>query len=565
MSRLAFLRPFAILLAPLGLFLILLLYSLRAESSMYWLFCEGSYYLISLMMIIWVYSCYRWFLHSSLQLKQVLKDNALILAAALAFSFLIYFAVGPGFKVLSDETNLIAVSKSMLYEKTVYNTTMGFWYYDNFWAMNKEIPTRPLAFPYLIHLLHWLFGYSVENAFRANGILLFFLLGLVGMILRHFWGKITAISVLIFFLSQPILSMCASSGGYDLLSCFLQALSLALTYDYLTRKNEHSLFCLWMSMIVLAHVRYEGFVFLPSVFLPLLVLGHLRRDLFKPYLPFYLASPLLLVSRFWQIRLTPGKFENPEGVPPAGFEHFQTHAYDMLLRLVDFSFEMPFATVLNLISLVSIVLFLIFWVRGTLRFDKKVQRDFFVVLGSLVGCGLTVYLSHHFGYYAHPTQSRLFLVFVLTLPLLFVLIIRSAFPSIPPRWFLFGSLFSFLIYHPISLEQRFPNKLILIRETNAVMRFLNKLGHKNFLLVVERPGQYTAQDVGAVDFNWAQSNSARIISDFRRHLYQDIYVVENINYDNPYTQILPKEYTLESVYELQNTESNFLRISKLVK
>lgn len=67
----------------------------------------------------------------------------------------------------------------MTFDKTIYNTTMGKWYYGNFHRLHHEFPKRPFGYPYAVHLLHIVRGYSYQNGFIFNGLCLFALLSAV--------------------------------------------------------------------------------------------------------------------------------------------------------------------------------------------------------------------------------------------------------------------------------------------------------------------------------------------------------------------------------------------------
>ena len=65
------------------------------------------------------------------------------------------FSSNPFFyKTLSDETNLLSISRSLLIEKRAYNVTEGLYYYNNFQALKHGIPKRPLLHPYLVQWIH---------------------------------------------------------------------------------------------------------------------------------------------------------------------------------------------------------------------------------------------------------------------------------------------------------------------------------------------------------------------------------------------------------------------------
>jgi hypothetical protein len=57
--------------------------------------------------------------------------------------------VPPGFRVLADEANLVAVSKNLFFDKTANFAVTGKWYFENYWNLNQATDRRPALFPFL--------------------------------------------------------------------------------------------------------------------------------------------------------------------------------------------------------------------------------------------------------------------------------------------------------------------------------------------------------------------------------------------------------------------------------
>jgi hypothetical protein len=131
--------------------------------------------------------------------------------------------------------------------------------------------------------------------------------------------------------------------------------------------------------------------------------------------------------------------------------------------------------------------------------------------------------------------------------------------------FLFAVV-AFLYYHPIAVEGRFLNTLILNRQTSHSIDFLKKLDDRNILIVSSRPGQYVAIGYGAVDFDYANTNKNVLLNEARRHLYSKIIALQEIMYGAGLPtgdSTLDASYKLEPLYEIQITAESFLRISRV--
>ncbi|MFC1896365.1 hypothetical protein ACFL0Q_06860 [Thermodesulfobacteriota bacterium] len=119
-----------------------------------------------------------------------------------------------------------------------------------------------------------------------------------------------------------------------------------------------------------------------------------------------------------------------------------------------------------------------------------------------------------------------------------------------------------------SVENRFQNSLTLPRHFRVVMDFLRLHPSRNILIITDRPGLYAAQDYGAVNFLHANGHKESLCRELSRHLYEEIYVVQEVPYDTKEPangQQLDQYYGLETVYELQNRAETFIRISRVKK
>ncbi len=539
-------------------FAILIAYAASAQSKAEWLFAYTSFYFFNGLLIAWSYCKYNWTLPTLHGPSPGARWGALLFA--LVITLIVWFGVEHSFKVLSDEANLMAISQSLAFEKTSYNHTMGRWYYDNFWPLANGLDKRPILFPYLLHFFHVILGYSVANVFLFNAILLFLLLYLVFLIAYPVGGFLTGIAAMLFVVSQPIVPITAISGGFDLLACLLQIYVAYLVLQLCWKEDDSLRPLIWYTLILLVHTRYENLIAFPIVMSCLWFFGRFTlADLKKhPYL--YSLSLLFLLPRIWQL-LVPQNYENPPGVPVIGWSNFVKHFPIFAQDFFNLRFELPYATLLNIACLGILLVWGIAYTRKRQLMPRTVL-PFVLVLLAFAGSELCISLSHHFGVFNHPTQARLFLVFVVTLSLTPLLLTSLG----GRKWS--GSLLAvstvlFLTYFPIARENRFVNKLTIIRKTHWTYEFIESLNNPNILVIVDRPGIYTIRPVGAVDFTWAKANRTMIRDDLKRHLYDAVYVIEDITYNTNHSP-MSEVFALETVFERQNTPEQAVRISKVL-
>ena len=71
------------------------------------------------------------------------------------------------------------------------------------------------------------------------------------------------------------------------------------------------------------------------------------------------------------------------------------------------------------------------------------------------------------------------------------------------------------------------NRLTQTRETATAWRFFESLHEKRILIVTDRPDLFTIMEYGAMSFDSARQDPF-IFDAFARHLFYDIYVVQQI-------------------------------------
>jgi hypothetical protein len=162
----------------------------------------------------------------------------------------------------------------------------------------------------------------------------------------------------------------------------------------------------------------------------------------------------------------------------------------------------------------------------------------------------------------------LFIVFAAVTSLLPLLVLRwISMPRLDSakRWsVVIGAVF-FILYFPIAAEGRFVNRLTGIRTANAALQFFRSLGTHNILIVADSPGLYVVENFGAVNFQYVRQNEARVLNNLRRHLYQDMYLMETVDYATkkakegglPGTQAVP-------VFHFQLSATEYIQISRVL-
>lgn len=498
-------------------------------------------------------------------MKDLLKRNRGVFLFSLGMTVLIFLSVKPEFRVLSDETNLLAVSKSMLYEKRVDNVTMGKWYYSNFQQITREQEKRPYAFPFSVYLAHTLTGYRVSNPFAVNFLLTCLLFCAAGAFFNGLYGPFAALVAILLAAAQPLLTLTATSAGMDLMSLAFIFFSFLTLREYIRREDSASFTLLWATMLVMANARYENPLFMAAVAACLLISGKLKPAVFSSWQ--FAFTPFIMLPVFWQRFCRGTNFENPAGSAAFSAANFANNSLLFFRTNADTGFFYPYAALVNAVGLA--VLAYLLYRLVTKRWPAS-PGDRPLAWTSL--CVMALYWAvicsfNHAGSASHPANARYFLPAVFALSLLAASLAGRAATGRPAAALLLASL-AFLLYHPVAVENRFYNTLLLGREFRWQAEFLERTGDRNIMVISGRPGQFTAMNYGAVTFEYARQHSSELLTELQQHLFVRLIVFQAINYstNEPVeNDRLGPEFVLTTLEERQNTADSFLRISEVFR
>jgi hypothetical protein len=498
--------------------------------------------------------------------KSFFGDHGLSLAVALAVTTAVFVSVPPKFRVLSDETNLLGVSRSMLFDKTVYNRTETERYGGNLDPVNGDMEKRPMLFPFFIQLIHLVRGYDYRNAFILNFAALFVLLAGAFSLVKRIAGPAAALAAVLLIVSQPVVVLCAASGGFDLFSFLFFGIAFTALYAFMKEPTPEGLAFTWVNLLMLAHTRYECALYCVIIVAGLLLFRYLRWEFVRPYAWLYVATPLAAVPLVLQRILMIDQMENPPGVAAFAWAHFLKNVSQVAASQFDFRLFLPYSNLLNLFAAAAALVIAAAWLSGKLKPSRPHARHFFLILAAAVGSGFAIVLGYYFGDYLHPASVRLFLPMAIAAAAVPVAL-HVLFPArFGRRALLVLAAASVMIYHPVAMEGRLTNTLDTIRENDEATAFLDKLHDHRILIIHALSGQYAALGYAAVDFGYAAENKSSLRDELSRHLYLDVYAFQQIAYSNQKPveeQGLPPEFKLETVSEIQTSEDQFLRISRV--
>ena len=552
----------AIHAVPLAAFFTLLGATLGNRTAMETYFLKWSYYFILALTIWWTVSGFRYLCSKQISLTSLLKKYWPGLVIALLMTLIVASSVPMGFKTLSDETNLVSVSKSMLESKTCRNVTMTKIYYGQPHTVRFSVPKRPLVFPFLIHLGHLVLGYSFKNAFFINLSVLFILLVGVYILFTRLADATAAVATMLFVASTPLIPILATSAGFDLINSVFMLFVLVLVYFHLKQGSRRSFSFLWLSLLIFANIRYESALFGLVIVLLLLAMRGIEGKHIRSCSLALCSTPLILLPTIWQ-RIITVKSTVSSDSATFSLNHLLSHGGVFLKSLLDFNFYLPFGNILTAVSLL-IYAYLLWWHIKNHRHLSVEHKKTAGIFAAVFLLNVSFYLSYFWGRYDHPSSARFF-VFMSILMALGPVWLRYFRPRWLPSPFLMGlSIVALVTYYPVAINGTFMDTLTLNRLTEHTMAYLEPYEKSNVMAITERPGQLVAVGYGAVNFRYARKAAFR--DEVRRHLYPHVVVFQKISYKNdlptPGT-LMDIELPLVTMQEVQVTSTYYLRISEV--
>jgi Dolichyl-phosphate-mannose-protein mannosyltransferase len=558
----------ALFVLPAGL-LCLLVLSINDLALTQRLFVDTTYYFLMATVLCWGGT----YLHAAggLSWGAALgwaKENWPGLIVAGVVTVVTALAVEPALLVLSDEANLVGTSKNLFASKTATFTVSGKNYYGNYWDIDVGIDRRPTLFPFMVSLVHTVFGYSYRNVFLFNLLVLPVFVLVCYRLAKSLGGETFAVVAALFVVAHPITLISVRSGGFDFFAVFFALLVLKSLLDFCRDQAPAKLALLWLNLCMFSEIRYESALFVPPVVALLLLFRMVTWASLRPYAFVYALTPAYLLPRIWQSMLRGNIPEQEPGAITFSAQNFLNNAHEYLEPLLSPSRSYP-AHSASLIALGVVGCAL--WLRWLL--SRVRAREWtaphprfasFVAAWMLVQ--VIVVFTYVWGRAQYPSAARL----VIALDTFFSFAAAWLVTVALQRWRPFVAVLLaaavFAIQLPVA-SQHWMNKLTQTRESAATWSFFERLQDKRILIVTDRPNHFTIMDYGAMSFESARRDP-HLLTAFKRHLFQDVYLIQQIrlstNEPLPGYEIGPIG-EFDAVYEFQNDADVLVRVSRLVR
>lgn len=337
------------------------------------------------------------------------------LVAAVALAGVVVLVVPPTMRVQFDETSLVNVSQNMHLQRAAAMTTGSIPFEGTVLRLENTIDKRPPLFPFLVSLLHDVTGCRVANAFALNALLLAAALFLAFAAVRERLGLTAALAAPLLLLAVPLLAVCATSAGFDLLATVLFATVLLAARDFVERPDGVRCVLLVTLGTLFAYARYESVLACAVVGGLVLWFVRGRWTLTVPARAALAAVPGLLTPLLFllQIARSPNFYPEARGEPLVAWRHGIEHIGPFLAAWFLPSLANPLPGALASVAVVA-------WLARLLH-RRGSRGDLLAVLPVLTTT--TAALFWFFGDVRDPVALRLFLpcaAFTALSPLLLV-------------------------------------------------------------------------------------------------------------------------------------------------
>jgi len=532
------------------------------------LFVHTTYFFLLATVLCWVGT----YLHAAREVRPATvvawgKENWPGLVAAFALTAIAVLAIHPALRILSDEADLVGTSKNLFASRTATFTVSGKNYFDSYWDIDVAIDRRPALFPFLVSLVHVVRGYSYQNVFLFNALVLPAFVLLSYRLAKSLGGETFGVVAALLVVAHPITLIAVRSGGFDFLALFFSLLVLKSLLDHVRDPSAARLAMVWMNLCLFAEVRYESALFMVPVVALLLLFRLVTIELLAPYAFIYALTPAYLAPRVWQAVLRGSLPDQEPGAVAISAGNFVANAREYFRPVLAPLGPYPaHAGLVIALGLGGCLYWLLSRRRDILAPDWQRPRLRFAALtGAWMLVQVVIVFAYVWGRAQAPSAARLLIAidtfFSFAAAWLLAVALRRWRP--PVAILLAAGIVA--IHVPIAAQHRMLNRLTQTRESATVWRYFDSLHEKRILIVADRPDLYTIMDYGAMSFAAARQDPV-IFDAFARHLFYDIYVVQQIalstNSPLPGYELWPTR-RFETMLEFQNDANVLIRISRL--
>lgn len=558
----------ALLAVVLGFLAIPDLLAIRLVSNLGFWFVLASF-------LIWVRALWQTFASDIREIRWSSLDW-LSLSIVAAGSVILLSHEKFGFKIVMDEIMLLGTSMSMHLDKTVLTPLRGNDIQGAFTIVEGIVDKRPLFFPFLVSLLHDVFGYRPANAFALNAGLTVGFLGLVFLAGRMLAGRIAGWLAVVLFTGLPLLAHNSTGGGFELLNLTMILGTMLLGVRWLRKRDSAALTAFCFSGLLLAQVRYESVIFLLPVAILILFVWFQERRAILPWPVIF--APLLMVHyplqhRIFELRESAWEmFSKPGYSEPFSFSYIPENIEHALKFFFGAASDQPNSMVLSVCGFIAAPFFLLLVIKRLRSFADESPPMIVVMVFSLgFALQLLLLMCYFWGKFDDVIIRRLSLPTHLAM-VIAVLAILPQFrsPIVLRGLLMIGCLGLLTRSIPSMAAHAYSQEYLPAREVAWRREFMARQPHPDYLMIDNDASLWVTHRVSATPTVVAIKRRDDIAFHMRNRTFSDVYVFQRLNID-PDTNLqklregddLGPAFVLETVAEERLQVLTLSRISRV--
>ncbi len=475
----------------------------------------------------------------------------------------------PEIKILYDEVNLIATSKTMYMEHGFHmwmvSVARDFGEAEN---IVFSVDKRGLFFPFLISVCHTFLGYDAHNGFVVNIIAGFSLLLIFYFLLIRWFSKETAMLGMIVLSAFPIIIIYTLSSGFEILNVLFVVISFYLLDIFLTKKDWRYAEALLLNLVLLAQIRYESAVF--AVVLTIILAFSLRKPPEYKFSFLTFVAPFLFLPVLWQ-RLLTADYQLPETYTHVfGSDYLFLHFPQWLSFFSGKEQSFGVIGIVFYMSIAGLILAILkpFINNNSVSYRAKAMAAAAFSSFSLVAL---IIMSIWSGSLVEPFVSRLSIVFIPLIVFLAMVFIETLIElrrSIKIYFPIMG-LVLFILYWPEIEKNTAVRSIDAYRRYHIVTEFISSNFSEKIISIVDpHVTSYSIHGWGSISYNVANNNVDSLLERLGDNTLDELIVLQNISFFTGEINELYKlsdQYKLEELYVRRFRDDASVRISKVIK
>ena len=495
-----------------------------SDMTKYYLYGNLTYYIVSLAIFIWLIALYNIKPNINYLVKKINNHKTSVFITLLII-FCYIRICDFEYRILADETNLAATSKFLYEQHQTFLTAEQTNILEKNEPLSYHLDNRFLLYPYCVHILHCVFGYSYNNPFYLNLISCAGCLLLFYFLLQRIFGKFLGIIGMLCLSSYSIFAQYSLSAGYDVFNLFIGLITYSVFCIFVKNKKiEYAEFFLY-TVYLFALTRYECSIF--GFIAVIITFFLLPNEEYKKTSISFFIYPLFYIPIAWILQLvyTDQHLQIEPGDSKFSLLNFIHNFKESLYFISGINPEHGTVLIIFIFSLLSCCIYICHFFKAKnlyINYIKNNKYHVFILFTYLL-VQIIVKFSYKYGYLNYPVSSR----FVIPMLPLFILpalfLLNKLFLNSDNKATITIFLFFILLHSWSNIPKNWsPKNTIGYRRLKVMKTFLERhcKNPKDYLIISSYPNYLTP-------FNYSSIRISTFLNNQEIHWLRLMYYMLN--------------------------------------